>query len=287
MRYRLLVLVGLVLGLSGVEASEPGQPLDCSDWVFHEPGLTCQEIIDCGGAAGDVGCLFTVAHGVYDNQGRLIQRIATSPLTTQGTGSWALMQVDTAQPVVIATIDSRESDKIRIDGFAFDAVNGALAVTLHVLCDSPTGCEYAPNRWVALISGFTPLFDALQTYQPALAGTSFRVPRHPEGLRAADHFDTYAGILSSSDFRQMQPLRCNYPSTIPAVGDLLQVADTLPEPPLGDGFFFVTATTYQGRVRYGRQSNDGQLSGRDPSLLPECVGEQEVTDISMRREEAR
>jgi hypothetical protein len=24
-------------------ASQPGQPLDCSDWVFLEPGLTCSD----------------------------------------------------------------------------------------------------------------------------------------------------------------------------------------------------------------------------------------------------
>ena len=25
----------------GAIASEPGQPLDCSDWVFLEPGFSC------------------------------------------------------------------------------------------------------------------------------------------------------------------------------------------------------------------------------------------------------
>lgn len=26
-------------------ASEPGQPLDCSDWVFLEPGLSCTMLV--------------------------------------------------------------------------------------------------------------------------------------------------------------------------------------------------------------------------------------------------
>ena len=39
MRYALCLLSTLLL--LPTWASEPGNPLDCSDWVFLEPGLSC------------------------------------------------------------------------------------------------------------------------------------------------------------------------------------------------------------------------------------------------------
>jgi hypothetical protein len=35
-----------VLVCSGALASEPGQRLDCSDWVFLAPGLSCRTVIE-------------------------------------------------------------------------------------------------------------------------------------------------------------------------------------------------------------------------------------------------
>jgi hypothetical protein len=40
----------------------------------------------------------------------------------------------------------------------------------------------------------------------------------------------------------------------------------------GQGVYYVTAATYQGQTRYGRKTTAGQMSGRDPLLLPECQG---------------
>ncbi len=40
MRNSPLVLVVVVLSLP-TSASNPGEPLDCSDWVFVEPGFSC------------------------------------------------------------------------------------------------------------------------------------------------------------------------------------------------------------------------------------------------------
>jgi len=48
-------------------ASEPGQPLDCSDWVFLEPGLSCT-IHQCEGEA----CISDWNNKEFDNQGRMI-----------------------------------------------------------------------------------------------------------------------------------------------------------------------------------------------------------------------
>ena len=92
------------------------------------------------------------------------------------------------------------------------------------------------------------MFDVFQTYQPSGA-LALRVPAHPEGLPAADHFDTYWGELADLDFKQAQGLRCNYPTPIPQAGDYLTVADTLPEPATGEGYYYVTAVTHMGETR--------------------------------------
>ena len=62
-----------------------------------------------------------------------------------------------------------------------------------------------------------------------------------------------------------------YPFSMPDVGDYLTVADAVPTPDPGDGYSYVTAVTFQGETRYGRQAMGGVLSGRDPGLLPACV----------------
>jgi len=69
---------------------------------------------------------------------------------------------------------------------------------------------------------------------------------------------------------RVQSLQCGYPSTAPSVGDYLTVEDALPTPSPGEGYFYVTAVNYQGQRRYGRQSNGGVLTARDPAVLPAC-----------------
>src|SRR5262245_16880357 len=51
---RKTVLWGFALAASSwsfllpIWASQPGQPFDCTDWVFLTPGLTCTDIADQG-----------------------------------------------------------------------------------------------------------------------------------------------------------------------------------------------------------------------------------------------
>ncbi len=99
-----------------------------------------------------------------------------------------------------------------------------------------------------------------------------RVPYMPEGFPAADWFDTYYGDLASvGDWSQAQPLECEYPASMPSVGDYLTVSDPLSNPAPGQGRYYVTAVNYQGQRRYGRKAMDGVLSGRNPALLPACA----------------
>jgi len=133
-------------------------------------------------------------------------------------------------------------------------------------------------KWIATIGGFSTTFEILQTYQPTTDEIGFRVPCMPEGFQYADYFGTYYGDLATvGDWSQAQPLQCGYPATPPNVGDYSTVADTLPTPGLGHGYYYVTAVTYQGQTRYGRKCINGVVSGRDPAVLPGCDGLQFAT----------
>jgi hypothetical protein len=120
--------------------------------------------------------------------------------------------------------------------------------------------------------GFASTFEIMQTYTPTANAFQFRVPYMPEGFQAADHFDSYYGNLTRPiDFSQAQPMQCAYPSSPPSVGDYFAVADTLPAPAPGHGYYYVIAVTYQGQTRYGRKRINGVTSGRDPAGLPGCA----------------
>jgi hypothetical protein len=180
---------------------------------------------------------------------------------------------------------STSCDGVRSSGgglahpLAFDPNSGRLLMPIMVTCGlSCGGCcpGYLPGgdgHQTALIaiSGFTTTFDVFQSFAPKTI-LGFRVPHMPEGMAGADHFDTYWGALTKPiDFTQAHPLACNYPATPPHVGDYLSVPDTVPTPMPGQGVYYVTSATHQGATRYGRKTTAGQLSGRDPVLLPSCA----------------
>jgi hypothetical protein len=156
----------------------------------------------------------------------------------------------------------------------FDEENGQLFVPVRSFCqsfDPCGGCTYSSTTRLTRFDGFTTTFEILQTYTPTPSEISFRVPYMPEGLPAADSFDTYYGDLATiGDWSKAKPLQCDYPAAPPSVGECLTVADTLPTPQPGHGYYYVTAVNYQGQRRYGRKSSGGVLSGRDPAVLPGC-----------------
>jgi hypothetical protein len=155
----------------------------------------------------------------------------------------------------------------------FDAVNGHLYVPLISTCaqGSSGSCSYTERSWMARIEGFTTIFEILQTYTSTSNTLSFRAPYMPEGFAAADWFDTYWGDLATvGNWSHAQPLQCGYPASEPSVGDYLTVADTLPAPAPGHGYYYVTAVNYLGERRYGRKRINGVMSGRDPAGLPGC-----------------
>ncbi len=289
-------------------ASDPGQPLDCDDWTFLEPGLSCEVVgpVPCDSAfCESLRTSWSDEAGnrrAFDNDGNLymVRRTNTAEFCVfenNPIGRLELVHFTASGETVVAYLEERcrefGGSNRRIDWvtparwsgtswpgsyetlagvLTFDRMNGEFVIPLRGDCVG-SGCEYGPTIWVARISGFATTFEILQTYTPTPGPISFRVPYMPEGFRSADWFDTYHGDLATvGDWSQAQPLECEYPASVPNVGDYLTIDAPLPQPAPGQGRYYVTATTHQGQRRYGRKAINGILSGRDPALLPTCFG---------------
>ncbi len=289
MNSRAVLGVVLLLGAVEVRSSEPGQPLDCSDFVFYEPGYTCTlgpdglwtstgstRVIDNAGNQLflDGPFLLRVTRVHPSGTGTLIGELRSHATPTG--------EVDTATAVPTCNFTSYGCNSYPWDivgggsVLSFDAVNGLLYIPAISLCSDPNWpnnrCGYSSVQRVFVISGFARLFDILHTYDPAVSTISFRAPALPFGLAGADDFDTYRGGLETlGDWSKVHGLQCRYPDAPPRPGDYLTVPDPLPNPEAGHGYYYVTAATYQGQTRYGRKRQGAVMSGRDPALLPACV----------------
>ena len=302
------ILLFLIIGTaSSALASQPGHPLDCSDWVFLEPGYSCSPFISypCPSTGGNPKCFVSNDDRATTNEGDLlrVRRVCSSHLCADGDicrieiWTW-----NNSGERIIGYVQDRcvdpnvgggnyEIDVLDLPGrierqmeqdvkdalIKFDSTNGRLLITVQSRCgNSQTPCPYQesgqPNGiWTAAITGFTPLFEVMQTYTPTESALQFRVPAHPEGLHSTDLFDTYWGHVSDlPDFNQAQPMVCHYPDMPPADGTYLTVTDTSPQPAAGHANYTVTAVTHAGQRRYGRQRIGTTLSGRNPALLPGC-----------------
>jgi hypothetical protein len=291
---RFTALAVLVLSATAAFASEPGQPLDCSDWVFLEPGYACERV-DNGNDQSrrvEIG-----SWSQFDNAGRLFRVSPPRSIVVGTCGNEPLyrtrlewLNAGTWQP--LGYVDDRCLTAPGADrayggtqetsqgppALTFDASGGRMFVNLTSSCDGGgiDNCSAYPpgsgSYWIAAIRGFATTFDILQTFTPTASAVGFRVPYMPEGLAAADHFDTYYGPLTHPiNFASAQPLACDYPAAAPSIGDYLEVPAAVPDPPAGQGYWCLTSVTYQGETRYGRKASGGRLSGRDPGVFPACV----------------
>ena len=269
----------LLLGLScsPALASLPGQPLDCSDWVFLDPGLRCEEWMS--DSNNSPWALFQPNNAkVVDNTGSLLR---IDFVSFEGCGfidlrRTRLVRFDGIQEHVLAYVEDRcvpggNVDTMRSmsnNRMKFDPITGTVLIPVNA-ATSPN--QQVVRELIVAIKGLPSTFEILQTFTPTASELGFHVPAIPEGLQFADRFDTYVGDLAAvGDWSQLQPLQCAYPAIAPSVGDFLTVADTTPTPAVGQGLYFVTAATFQGQTRFGRQSVGGVLSGRNPATLPVC-----------------
>lgn len=299
-----LMTISLAVMLSAALcfASEPGQPLDCSDWVFLEPGLDCSVLVsdDCEGAPycafGDTIVRTNTDESLY------VRALQLSNCTGESGSSrprLELVSFDGQVERILAYVEGRcvpgncgatvdRVDPVRFaqpcsgtaclatDAYilTFDEEAGDVLLPVKTRCvslDPCGGCQYEGRTSLLRFRGFTTTFEIQHTYTPGTSELTFRVPFSPEGFPAADWIDTYYGDLATvGDWSQALPLQCGYPASAPDVGDYLTVADPLPDPAPGSGRYYVTAVTHQGQRRFGRQNIGGVLSGRDPATLPLC-----------------
>ena len=281
MRGAMAVTVAL-LGTTAAMASAPGQPLDCTDWVFSDAGLSCSPWVayPCD-AATDPFCSGPGQTAAFDNEGREYRiRVVLSFRIEECSGIDRLEIIrfnGTNASETVAYLDTRCTGPSGQDAFdatipaqfLFDDKQGKFLVRVRSTCWG--SCGYSAGDWVASISGFATTFEVLQTYTPPSSSFGFAVPYMPEGFQDADYFDTYTGTVTRPlDLSQAQPLSCAYPATAPSVGDYLTFADTVPNPSAGAAVYYLTAATYQGQTRAGRESTTGTLRGRDASVLPAC-----------------
>lgn len=164
-------------------------------------------------------------------------------------------------------VDGNRYDEVELQWVGSDPTNGLLYVRMNTrpLPDFvyPDGIE------TFRIRGLPTLFEIFESYVPAESSLGFTVPVMPEGMRSAERFDVYAGDLKAPiDFAKAAPIACDLTG---GVGELVKASDALPNPPRGQGFWYLTAATHDGERRAGRARTNGHIHGRDSSRLPACV----------------
>jgi hypothetical protein len=187
---------GLLVAFAGAVAlaSEPGQPLDCSDWVFHESGLTCavwhpwtiwEEPFPPNGDPRT----YLDEFSTFDMAQRMIRvrKILVPPppgcLYTSAMPQLEISWWDGTNEGVIAHLPPRcnieqlewADDPSNIE---FDPNSGTLLLGVADVVGCWNGSEncspWSAGWWVAAIHGFTTTFEVLETYTPSSQQTRFR-----------------------------------------------------------------------------------------------------------------
>lgn len=316
MRRSVVVLVTFFVFSFVAFASEPGQPLDCTDWTFTIPGLSCSWFISpddcqrsdtarfCAGwndyegepdriglsrAVDNTGALYLLRReqGVEMCGSVLLSRLELVRRTESGAEVVAYVADRCLAPECVQfgqqhyTSQSLSPSPRGSTGYLnFDDKNGRFLIPVQSRywrgrVDCPEGVNGGTS--VLAISGFASTFEILQSYASTSGGLGYRVPYMPEGMNAADRFDSYWGnVTRPLDLAQAHPLQCAYHDHQPQVGEYLTFPDSAPTPAPGQAAYYMTSVTCQGETRAGRQALDGRLSGRDASRLPECVVQKEA-----------
>jgi len=151
----------------------------------------------------------------------------------------------------------------------FDVTLGRILLAMRYIRHTPQG-QNDDGVGIVEVSGFPKMFDTLLTFIPG-GQLAALMPAHPDGFRSADSMQVWTGdVRSMPDWSQAQPLTCEA-ATNPAPGQIVTVADTLPDPALGAGRYYLTATQHAADRRLGRQYVNGAFSARNPASLPVCA----------------
>jgi len=155
-----------------------------------------------------------------------------------------------------------------------DLANGIIGFTgSGYLCDA-TGNNFgycsAEAHFKMTIRGLPTLFDTLLTFVPNGQSLTALTPAYPDGFRSEHSLQLWAGdVRTLPDWSQAQPVAC-MAATNPTPGHLVSVMDTLPDPGVGEGRYYVLASESGVDRRLGRQYVNGAFSAREPTGLPMC-----------------
>jgi hypothetical protein len=148
-----------------------------------------------------------------------------------------------------------------------DLVHGALLIGVS---GSPSIGAPPWEGGVIRIDGLPKLFDTLLTFIPGQQAMNILTPAHPDGFRSADSLQVWTGnVRSMPDWSQAEALTCAA-AVSPAPGQIVSVPDTLPDPVVGEGRYYLVASQSGADRRLGRQYVDGAFSARTPAGLPVC-----------------
>ena len=230
----------------------------------------------------DPSCQFVIVDGGLDVAGRAARinarRIADCPISG---GPQPRFEYDVQMVTPTGTVQTlgffREYcsppnfySTFQISKVSVDPFNGVL--NLRATLTNKAGQFVVASRIVqAQVSGLPTVAEIMVTFEPPGALT-WMTPWKPLGLPSADRFQVYTGALGHSPlFEDAQPIDCSVPASgHPATGDLVSIADPLPDPPPGEGRYVVVAVEQGSEHRFGRQRSGGVTSGRDPADFPAC-----------------
>ena len=152
-----------------------------------------------------------------------------------------------------------------------DAVNGLVHLRGYSqFYDVTAQTMIKEERGWVTISGMPTLFDTLLTFIPGQPSMNILTPAMPDGFRSADSLQVWTGnVRSMPDWSQAQPLACMAAQN-PTPGQIVSVADTLPDPPVGQGRYYLVASQNGPDRRLGRKCVNGAFSARQPAGLPVC-----------------
>jgi hypothetical protein len=151
--------------------------------------------------------------------------------------------------------------------------NGLLNIRESVDLQVPGDALF--ERGLVRVSGFPMMFDTLLTFIPGQQALNILTPAHPDGFRSADALQVWTGnVRSMPDWSQAEPLTCQAAAN-PVPRQIVSIADTLPDPAIGEGRYYLVASQSGADRRLGRQYVNGAFSGsspksRDPGWVSSC-----------------
>lgn len=155
-------------------------------------------------------------------------------------------------------------------GAVIDVTNGRISFLVDAWYFDATGTKNPATVGTVEISGLPKLFDTLLTFIPGQQAMSIQTPAHPDGFRSADSLQVWTGnVRAMPDWSQAQPLACMAAQN-PTPGQIVSVQDTLPDPTVGQGRYYLVASQSGADRRLGRQFINGTFSARQPAGLPAC-----------------